>query len=67
MVDDADDVAKGFGVPQMVNYFVDVFRPCPRPCLCSCQCPPARCHCFGHLLDAHLTGQTAESLSTTGL
>jgi hypothetical protein len=52
MVDDADDVAEGFGVPQMVNHFVDVFRPR--------RCPPARCHRLGHLLDARLTGRTAE-------
>ena len=58
MVDDADDVAEGFGVPQMVNHFVDVFR--PRPCLRPCRCPPARRHRLGHLLDTRLTDRTAE-------
>ena len=60
MVDDADDVAEGFGVPQMVNHFVDIFHtyPCPHHCLHPH--PPARRHHLGHLLDAHLTDQTAE-------
>jgi hypothetical protein len=50
----ADDVAEGFGVPRMVNHFVDVFRPRRHP-------PPPR-HRLGHLLDARLTNRTAESV-----
>jgi len=61
MVDDADDVAEGFGVPQMVNRFVDVFgprprlrlRPRPRPR------PRPRRHRLGYFLDARLTDRTA--------
>ena len=65
MVDDADDVAEGFGVPRMVNHFVDVFR--PRPCLRPCRCPPARRHRLGHLLDTRLTDRTAERVYSQGL
>jgi hypothetical protein len=61
MVDNTDDVAEGFGVPRMVNHFVDVFRPCPCPCPClrPHRCPPAHRHHLGHLLDARLTDWTA--------
>ena len=46
-----DDVAEGFGVPRMVNHFVDVFHPHSHPR-----------HRLGHLLDARLTDWAAESV-----
>ena len=49
----ADDVAEGFGIPRMVNRFVDVFGPRLRPH------PRPRHHRLGHFLDARLTDRTA--------
>ena len=54
----ADDMAEGFGVPRMVNHFVDIFRPHPRP---RRRPPPPRHH-LGRLLDAPLTDRTAVSV-----
>jgi hypothetical protein len=55
----ADDVAEGFGVPRMVNRFVDVFGPRPRPRPRLRPRPRPRRHRLGHFLDARLTDRTA--------
>ena len=55
----ADDVAEGFGVPRMVNHFVDVFGPRPRPRPRLRPHPRPHRHRLGHFLDARLTDRTA--------